>query len=244
MRNDHLAILEQEARHSEPAFLQSFPQRNVAAGFLDRILIKREGKILLVRTADIDWIEAARDYVHIHASGTLYFLKERISDLERKLPPHRFFRIHRSTIINADRIADVRPLLYGDYSVLLMSGERLTLSRSRRSHLPQLMRMPCFGILDWPAHTELIHRLCRHSAGVIDCSEPATVHPAGEKRRVPHDRMRSCWAGAVCQHGYLPAQCVDDAESNLLVAGQCILDPRDRIEGIWVVLREGGRIRH
>ena len=140
MRSEHLAVLERESQPDGPPVLQIFSGRSIAAGFLDRILIKREGKILLIRTADIDWIEAARDYVHIHASGALYFLKERISDLEQKLPPHRFFRIHRSTIINADRIAHVQPLLYGDYEVLLMGGERLTLSRSRRDQLPELLR--------------------------------------------------------------------------------------------------------
>jgi len=141
MRSEHLSFLERETRRDTPAILQSTPvQREVVAGFLDRILIKKEGRILLIRISDVDWIEAARDYVHIHATGSSYSLKERISDLERKLPPGRFFRIHRSTIINADRIAEVQPLLYGDYTVRLMNGERLTLSRSRRSHLPHLMR--------------------------------------------------------------------------------------------------------
>ena len=102
-----------------------------------RILVKSGGRISFLRSEDIDWIEAQGDYVRIHTNGKKHMMREKISRLERQLPDQKFIRIHRSTIVNIDRIREMQPLSYGDYAVILLDGTRLTLSRSYRQHVFQ-----------------------------------------------------------------------------------------------------------
>ncbi len=97
-----------------------------------RLMVKTAGRISFVRAEDIDWVEAERDYVRIHNAGKKHLLRKRISHLEQQLPRERFLRIHRSTIVNIDRIKELQPLSFGEYSVILLDGTRLTMSRSFR----------------------------------------------------------------------------------------------------------------
>jgi two-component system, LytTR family, response regulator len=100
-----------------------------------RLMVKTAGRINFLRTEEIDYIEADRDYVRIHNGGRKHLLREKISRLEQQLPADRFLRIHRSTIVNIDRIKEMQPLCYGEYSVILHDGTRLTLSRSFRERV-------------------------------------------------------------------------------------------------------------
>jgi two-component system, LytTR family, response regulator len=100
-----------------------------------RLMVKTAGRISFVRTEDIDWVEAERDYVRIHNAGKKHLLRQKISHLEQQLPPGRFLRIHRSTIVNIDRIKELQPLSFGEYSVILQDGTRLTMSRSFRERV-------------------------------------------------------------------------------------------------------------
>ena len=100
-----------------------------------RLMVKTAGRINFLRTEDIDYVEADRDYVRIHNGGRKHLLREKISRLEQQLPADRFLRIHRSTIVNIDRIKEMQPLCYGEYSVILHDGTRLTLSRSFRERV-------------------------------------------------------------------------------------------------------------
>ncbi len=109
--------------------IEGMPARNPC---LHRIAIKTAGKVFFVNALDVDWIQANGDYVMVHAQGKKHLIREKISDLQRKLDPHQFIRIHRSSIVNIDRIKDLEPLFYGDYSVNLNDGTKLTLSRSYR----------------------------------------------------------------------------------------------------------------
>ena len=102
---------------------------------LPRLLVKSSGRIAFLRSEEIDWIEAQGDYVRLHTNGKKHMMREKISRLESQLPAQRFIRIHRSTIVNIDRIREMQPLSYGDYAVLLLDGTRLTLSRSYRQHV-------------------------------------------------------------------------------------------------------------
>ena len=105
------------------------------AGYRDRICVKNGGRLLLLRTRDVDWIEAEGNYVLIHAGKETHMLRETIANLEAQLDPARFHRIHRSTIVNVDRIRELRPQAHGDVRVLLETGAQLTLSRGYREAL-------------------------------------------------------------------------------------------------------------
>jgi two-component system LytT family response regulator len=136
------AVLEWVKTHAEAAV----PAFRAAMGTLHgnapgpvlpalRLMVKTAGRINFLRTEEIDYIEADRDYVRIHNGGRKHLLREKISKLEQQLPGDRFLRIHRSTIVNIDRIKEMQPLCYGEYSVILHDGTRLTLSRSFRERV-------------------------------------------------------------------------------------------------------------
>lgn len=106
---------------------------------LDRLAVKTGGKVLLLRTEDIDWVEAADNYVNLHIGSESHLHRETMSALESRLPVEKFMRISRSTIVNVERIKELQPLFHGEYSVILRNGARLTLSRSYRDRLQQLL---------------------------------------------------------------------------------------------------------
>lgn len=95
-----------------------------------RITVRTDGRVLVVRTADIDWVEAAANYVRIHARGESHALRESMKHMEAKLPPDTFVRIHRSAIVNVDRIRELQPWFHGEYVVILRDGTRLIASRA------------------------------------------------------------------------------------------------------------------
>jgi two-component system, LytTR family, response regulator len=101
-------------------------------GYAERILVKSDGRIRFVPVEEIDWVEAADNYVRLHAGSQRHLLRETIGNLESRLDPARFLRIHRSTIVNLSRIRELQPTFNGEYTVLLASGAKLTLSRSYR----------------------------------------------------------------------------------------------------------------
>jgi len=107
---------------------------------LDRIMVKSSDHIYFVKCKTIDWIEANGDYVYLHVRGEKHLVREKMSELEQNLDPHQFARIHRSTIVNIDRIEELRPMFYGEYAVVLNDGRKLTLSRTYRGRL--------FGLLN------------------------------------------------------------------------------------------------
>jgi two-component system, LytTR family, response regulator len=102
----------------------------------DRILVKAEGRFVFLRSQEIDWIQAKANYVCIHAGGVSYLCRQTITSMERDLDGTRFLRIHRSTIVNIDKIRELRPWPTGEYVVFMRCGKELTLSRSYRSRLP------------------------------------------------------------------------------------------------------------
>jgi two-component system LytT family response regulator len=103
--------------------------------WLRRLVVKTAGRVVLVRVEDIDWIEAADYCVKLHVQGKVHVLRESLQTLELRLDPERFFRIHRSGIVNLDRVTELQPVLKGEHSVLLRDGSRLKLSRGRRRDL-------------------------------------------------------------------------------------------------------------
>ena len=105
-----------------------------------RILVRVRDKIVVVRTADIDWIEAADYYASIHSGGGTFLLRETLNDLEKRLDPERFLRVHRSAIVNVDRVREIHPLFRGDCTLVLTDGTQVKLSRTRRGEFERLFR--------------------------------------------------------------------------------------------------------
>jgi two-component system LytT family response regulator len=105
------------------------------AQYPDRIMIRTPGRITFLGVAEVDWIEAQGDYICIHAKGKKHLIREKIGEMEDRLDPALFSRIHRSTIVRLGQIREMQPLFSGEYSVLLFSGEKLTLSRSYRDRV-------------------------------------------------------------------------------------------------------------
>jgi two-component system LytT family response regulator len=110
-----------------------------ASPVVDRLVVKTSGKVVLVKTADIDWIEAADNYVSLHVGNETHLLRETMNALEGRLNPKVFLRISRSTIVNLERIKELQPMFHGDYTVILRNGTRLSLSRSHRDRLQHLL---------------------------------------------------------------------------------------------------------
>ncbi len=104
-------------------------------GCVDRLPVKVKNRVTLVRTADIDWIEAARDYVRLHVGGERHLIRGTLTGLHEKLDPRQFVRIHRSAIVNIDRIAELHPFFHGEYVLILSTGRRLKVTRSYRDQL-------------------------------------------------------------------------------------------------------------
>lgn len=102
---------------------------------LTRLIVRHEGSVAFVRVEDLDWIEAADYNVKLHTRGQVHLLRESLNALEARLDPARFFRVHRSAIVNLDRIRELQPYFKGEHILLLQDGTRLKLSRARREHL-------------------------------------------------------------------------------------------------------------
>jgi two-component system, LytTR family, response regulator len=109
--------------------------RSPRRDYLERLVVKSGGKVTLLRVADIEWIDAEGDYVRIHVGKAWHLLRETMKNLEAQLDPERFVRIHRSTIVNLERIKELQPFFRGEYVVVLQSGVTLKLSRGYRDHL-------------------------------------------------------------------------------------------------------------
>jgi two-component system LytT family response regulator len=105
----------------------------------DRLAVKSGGRMILLKTGDIDWVEAADNYVNLHVGKESHLLRETMNALESRLAADRFLRISRSTIVNVDRIRELQPMFHGEYAVILHDGTRLTLSRGYREKLNQLL---------------------------------------------------------------------------------------------------------
>jgi two-component system, LytTR family, response regulator len=104
-----------------------------------RVPVRAGSRTLFVDVRSIDWLDAADNYVRLHASGKEYFARETLASLEAQLDPSRFARIHRSAIVQIDRIAELRPTSHGDAEVRLRDGTVLTVSRTWREGLDRAL---------------------------------------------------------------------------------------------------------
>jgi two-component system, LytTR family, response regulator len=107
--------------------------------FIERIPVPQSGKVQIVPVASIDWAEAEDDYVRLHVGKTTHLIRKTLSTLESELDPKQFIRVHRSHLINACRIKELRPQGQGDYLIVLSDGTQLKLSRSYKERIAALL---------------------------------------------------------------------------------------------------------
>jgi two-component system, LytTR family, response regulator len=114
---------------------ESLADSSAEKSYLTRLMIKASGRVVLLKVGEIDFIEADGNYAKLHVGRKAHLLREKMHDLEGRLDPAKFVRIHRSIIVNLDRIKELHPHFNGDYIVVLEDGRQLRLSRTRRENL-------------------------------------------------------------------------------------------------------------
>ena len=105
-----------------------------------RLAIKSAGRISFVDVAEIDWVEAEDNYVRVHTGRESHLLRETMNNLEKRLDPAKFIRVHRSRIINIERVKELHPLFHGEYDIALKDGTRLETGRGYRKQVQRLLR--------------------------------------------------------------------------------------------------------
>jgi two-component system LytT family response regulator len=132
-----LVALMQEVGSTVEGARTAHPGRAEPAGALTpaRMVVRDRDRVLLIDVADIDWVGADGDYVRIHTAGKSHLLRDTMAAMEDRLDPATFVRIHRSAIVNVNRIRELRPYSSREYAVILHDGTRLRLSRRYRDRL-------------------------------------------------------------------------------------------------------------
>lgn len=111
--------------------------QNLGEQTADRIIIKDKGEIIFLQVNDIHWIDADDYQVNVQTPYKLYLIRESISNLEKRLNPNKFIRIHRSTIVNIDQIKSIQPYFESDYVAVMRDGKKFRISRSRKEKIKQ-----------------------------------------------------------------------------------------------------------
>lgn len=109
-------------------------------GFAARFVVRSGGKLIFVRPQDVDWIDAAGNYVRLHSAGRQHLIRETMKSIEARLDPELFVRVHRSAIVNIDRVVSLEPYFHGEYVVVMRDGSKLTSSRSHSARLRALIK--------------------------------------------------------------------------------------------------------
>lgn len=131
-------LAERQALEIRDGLASLLAELRTVRSYPEWLLVKGEGKSFLVRVREIDWVEASRNNVLLHVGKTAHSYRETTQGMEAKLDPKLFLRIHRSTIVNLERVQDLEPWFNGDTLVTLKDGTRLTMSATYRSRLKEL----------------------------------------------------------------------------------------------------------
>lgn len=134
-----IAKVELQKRGQKDTGVKEMLKEVKPAAPVERLLVKCDGRVLLIKVEDIDYVEAADNYVNLRVGKESHMMRETMSSLEGRLPGDRFMRISRSAIVNVERIQELQPMFHGEYVVLLKNGTKLTLSRSYRDKLDRLL---------------------------------------------------------------------------------------------------------
>jgi two-component system LytT family response regulator len=132
--------LSQKSHEQDRKLMDFVEQMRIERGYTRRFVVRAGAKLSFVQTGDIDWIDTADNYVRLHVSGQEYLVRETLKSVEGQLDPAVFIRVHRSAIINIDRIEAVEPYFHGDYIITMKDGTRLNTSRSYSERLRSLLR--------------------------------------------------------------------------------------------------------
>ncbi|HVW86904.1 MAG TPA: LytTR family DNA-binding domain-containing protein [Bryobacteraceae bacterium] len=128
-------IRQERSGSSDDRLLELFESLSRARRSPDRIAVRNNGRVVFVKLEEIDWIEASDNYVCLHCARETHVVRETMSELEARLDPAQFLRVHRSAIVNLDRIKELQPWFRGDYRVILRDGTELTLTKNHREKL-------------------------------------------------------------------------------------------------------------
>ena len=132
------AQIRQRAAHASHRQVKELLDR-LGKRYLERLAVKDSGRVFLIKTEEILWIEAEGNYVRLHTSGGAHLVRRAMKDLAGKLDPSRFLRVHRSAIVNLDVIRDLHPLFHGEYLIHLVDGTKLTSNRKCKEELQRLL---------------------------------------------------------------------------------------------------------
>jgi two-component system LytT family response regulator len=113
--------------------------RTQLANLVTRLALKLEGRTIFIAPTTIDWVEAVDNYVRLHTGRETLMVRETLTHLADRLPPGAFLRIHRSTLVNTDRIREIQPWFGGDYAIILTDGTKLTTGRKYRAVVQALL---------------------------------------------------------------------------------------------------------
>lgn len=130
---------QEDGRIQISALLENVKGRS---NYLERLIIKADGRISFLATREINWIEADDKYVHLHTAKASRMVRQTLNAMETQLDPKKFQRIHRSAIVNVERIKELEPTFNGEHVVYLEDGTKLTLSRTYREKLFELLGKP------------------------------------------------------------------------------------------------------
>jgi two-component system LytT family response regulator len=128
------AIARAKALLSSPRPAAGAGPPSLAAG-RTRLLLAERGKVVVLAMRDIEFVQAAAKHVKIYAGGRCYSFRQSLGELESRLDASSFVRVHRSTLVNVEHLAEMHPLFHGDYELIMRRGTRLTLSRRYRERL-------------------------------------------------------------------------------------------------------------
>lgn len=128
-------LAEGSSRRLAGALRQLLEEQESGRERATRLMVRSQGRIRLVRVEDVDWFEGTGNYVRLHVGDTTHLIRASLGGLEARLDPTRFMRIHRSTIVNLDRIREIQPWGGGAYVAILRDGQRLRVSRGYREAL-------------------------------------------------------------------------------------------------------------
>jgi two-component system LytT family response regulator len=132
-------IQDEASREVNTRLLALLENLSHAGKYLERLVVKTAGRIFFMNVDEIDWIEAADNYVKLHAGSETHLVRETVNNMESRLDPQKFVRIRRSTIVHINRIKELRPSPNGEYTVVLRNGVELTSSRRYRGRLGHLL---------------------------------------------------------------------------------------------------------
>jgi len=118
------------------SLLDALATRNLP---LDRLVIRSRGKVSFLKPSEIDWVEADGKHVRLHVGREAHVVRQQLQRLEPRLAPHGFVRVHRSAIVNVDRIKELEPWFHGEYVVVLKDGTKLTSSAAHSEALHRII---------------------------------------------------------------------------------------------------------